>query len=87
VETAKCTIFWVVKPCSLAEIQQRFGIAYCVHSQGGRESQSRLIAVWDSVVCYVPNKIRGVKMNAPKFPQNVICVGTSHCYASSETLS
>jgi hypothetical protein len=39
-ETARSTIFWVVTPCSLVEVQQRFGVAYRVHAQGGRENQA-----------------------------------------------
>jgi hypothetical protein len=44
----------------------------------------RLIAVWVSVVCCVYSKILGLKMNASKFPQNFIYVGTSQYCPTSE---
>jgi hypothetical protein len=29
-------VFWIVAPCNLVEIFQRFGGAYCVHHQGDK---------------------------------------------------
>jgi hypothetical protein len=41
VVTRKSTIFWGVMPCSLVEVHQRFGEAYCLYLQGRRVSQAR----------------------------------------------
>jgi hypothetical protein len=33
-DTMKMAVFWVVAPCSLVEVYQRFGGACCLHHQG-----------------------------------------------------
>jgi hypothetical protein len=32
--STKMAVFWVVAPCSLVEVHQRFGGTFCLHHQG-----------------------------------------------------
>jgi hypothetical protein len=34
--STKMAVFWVVAPCSLVEVYQRFRRTYCLHHQGDR---------------------------------------------------
>jgi hypothetical protein len=34
VHSMKMAVFWVVAPCRLVKVYQRFGSQYCLHHQG-----------------------------------------------------
>jgi hypothetical protein len=45
----KIAVFWVVAPCSLVEVYQRFRGPCCLHHQGDRTTQKAAIFAFPSL--------------------------------------
>jgi hypothetical protein len=54
----KMAVFWVVAPCSLVEVYQRFGGPCCLHHQGDEywamSTSETLVNVYQTTRCYNP---------------------------------
>jgi hypothetical protein len=45
--SAKMAVFWVVAPCSLVEVYQRFRGPCCLHHQGDHDATTQKTAIKD----------------------------------------